>query len=188
MGDELRYLKAEIKSIAAAVRAQFPDVNQRYGLVVYRDEGMGDEYVTRKFDFTSNIDEFQRNLAAQSAAGGGDIPEAMHRGLEEAIRLRWRDADTARVLFLIADAPPHAVDGPRTLECVDTLRKRGVAIYPVAASCNDPQATEATEFFMRAAALLTGSQYLFLTDDSGVGDGHGEPHIFLSTASKSSTG
>jgi hypothetical protein len=30
---------------------------------------------------------------------------------------------------------------------------------------------------MRAAALVTGGQYLFLTDDSGVGDAHGEPHI-----------
>jgi hypothetical protein len=30
---------------------------------------------------------------------------------------------------------------------------------------------------MRSAALLTGAQYLFLTDDSGVGEGHGEPHI-----------
>jgi von Willebrand factor type A domain len=177
MGDELRYLKTEIKSIAAGIRAQFPEVNQRYALVVYRDENMGDEYVTRVFNFTSNIDEFQRNLAAQSAAGGGDLPEAMQRGLEQATRLQWREGDTARVLFLVADAPPHARDGARTLECVDILRKKGVAVYPVAASCSDPPATEATEFYMRAAALLTGAQYLFLTDDSGVGEGHVEPHI-----------
>ena len=30
---------------------------------------------------------------------------------------------------------------------------------------------------MRAEALLTGARYLFLTDDSGVGHAHAEPHI-----------
>jgi Mg-chelatase subunit ChlD len=177
MGDELEYLKSEVKSIAAAVHEQFPGVDKRFGLVVYRDEGMGDEYVTRTFPFTSSLNTFRKNLSAQSAAGGGDIPEAMHRGLEEADKLEWRDGDTARVLFLIADAPPHGQHGRRTLDLVDRLRKRGVVIYPVAASCSDPAATVATEFYMRTAALLTGGQYLFLTDDSGVGEGHGEPHI-----------
>jgi hypothetical protein len=33
------------------------------------------------------------------------------------------------------------------------------------------------EFVMRSTALLTGAQYLFLTDDSGVGNPHAEPHI-----------
>lgn len=178
MGDELEYLKSEIKNIAAGVRARFPEVKQRYALVVYRDENMGDEYTTRVFDFTTNLDEFQRNLAAQSAAGGGDLPEAMQRGLDEATRLRWRDApDTAHLLFLIADAPPHARDAGRTLDLVDVLRKKGVAVYGVAASCEDATATEANEFIMRAAAMLTGAQYLFLTDDSAVGEAHGEPHL-----------
>jgi hypothetical protein len=30
---------------------------------------------------------------------------------------------------------------------------------------------------MRTAALLSGARYLFLTDDSGVGLPHAEPHI-----------
>jgi hypothetical protein len=177
MGDELNFLKAEIKDIAAAIKERFPNVNQRYSLVCYRDEGMGDEYVVRKFEFTGDVNEFRRNLSAQSAAGGGDTPEAMQRGLEEAVKLQWRDADTARVLFLVADAPPHGRDAGATLNHINSLRKKGIAIYPVFASCNDPQASEATEVVMRAAALVTGGQYLFLTDDSGVGDAHGEPHI-----------
>src|SRR5207248_5644804 len=44
MGDELAYLKAEIKGIAADVRGRFPQVRTRYALVCYRDEGMGDAY------------------------------------------------------------------------------------------------------------------------------------------------
>jgi hypothetical protein len=169
MRDELEYLKAEIKGIATAVHDKFPQVNQRYGLVLYRDDG--DEYVTRRFDFTTSVDEFRKNLAAQSAAGGGDYPEAMHRGMEEAVQLRWREGNTARVMFLIADAPPHAQFMGRTLNAANALRKKGVSIYPVACSGYD----DAAEFVMRGCALLTGSRFLFLTNDSGVGDGHAEP-------------
>jgi hypothetical protein len=177
MKDEIAFLKAEIKNIASTIRQRFPDVDVRFALVCYRDAGMGDEYVTRTFDYTSRIDEFHRNLAAQNAAGGGDIPEAMQRGLEDAVNLSWRSADTARVAFLIADAPPHRRDAEQTLAHLNTLRKKGVAIYPVYASSNYPAESEAAEVVMRAGALITGGQYLFLTDDSGVGDAHAEPHI-----------
>ena len=36
---------------------------------------------------------------------------------------------------------------------------------------------EEAELVMRAAALMSGGQYIFLTDDSGVGNPHAEPHI-----------
>jgi hypothetical protein len=171
MGDELAYLKSEFKTIASTIAEKFPRVNQRYGLVVYRDRG--DEYVTRSFDFTTSVDEFRSRLGAQTADGGGDYPEAMEVGLEEAVKLQWRSADTARVLFLVADAPPHAQDIGKAMAAADRLRKKGVAIYPLACSGYDA----ATELVMRSCAMLTGSQFLFLTDDSGVGEAHGEPHI-----------
>jgi hypothetical protein len=171
MGDELAYLKAEFRNIARTIAANFPHVNQRYSLIVYRDRG--DEYVVRRFEFTPSVAEFCTRLGAQQAVGGGDYPEAMHRGLEEAVTLPWRTADTARVLFLVADAPPHAHEIAPAMTAVDALRKKGVAIYPLACSGYD----DTTELVMRTSALLTGSQFLFLTDDSGVGEAHGEPHI-----------
>jgi hypothetical protein len=171
MGDELEYLKTELKSIVNAVARQFPNVKQRYGLVVYRDEG--DEYVSRAFPFTESLTQFRGTLAAQRAAGGGDYPEAMQQALEDADRLGWDEGNAARIVFLVADAPPHREHVLRALKAADALRKKGVAIYPVAASGYDA----ACEFVMRSAALLTGGQFLFLTDDSGVGDKHGEPHI-----------
>jgi hypothetical protein len=171
MGDELEFIKTEIKGIVGSVRDKFPNVNQRYGLVLYRDDG--DEYVVRTFPFTASIEDFKNNLSPQRAAGGGDEPEAMHRGLEEAVQLTWRDSDTARVLFVLTDAPPHAQFMGRTMNALNTLRKRGVAVYPVACSGT----SDAAEFVLRACGLLTGSEYLFLTDDSGVGNPHAEPHI-----------
>ena len=106
MKDELDYLKVEIDDIAAAVKRRFPNVDQRFALILFRDEG--DEYVTRTFDFTGSLSEFRRKLSDQSAAGGGDYPEAMHLALEQAGQLSWRKTDAARVLFLVGDAPPHA--------------------------------------------------------------------------------
>jgi len=76
-------------------------------------------------------------------------------------------------LYLVADAPPHAKDIDGAMKAVDALRKKGVAIYPLACSGYD----KATELVMRSSAMLTGGQFLFLTDDSGVGEAHGEPHI-----------
>ena len=34
-----------------------------------------------------------------------------------------------------------------------------------------------TEFLFRAMAVMTGGKYVFLTDDSGVGNSHEEPDI-----------
>ncbi len=171
MGDELEYLKAEIDSIAEAVHRMFPNVDQRYALVVYRDQG--DEYVTRTFDFTGSLAEFRSTLAAQRAAGGGDYPEAVHLALASAARLDWRERETARVMFLVGDAPPHDRFAAETLDGVKALRARGVRVFPVAASGAQIKA----EFVMRAAAFLTLGQYLFLTDHSGVGNSHAKPHV-----------
>jgi hypothetical protein len=171
MTDELEYLKAEVGSIARAVAEVFPDVKQRYALIAYRDQG--DIYVVRTFDFTPSLDEFVDNLMAQSADAGGDWPEAVHQALEAAQRLSWTATGTARVLFWIADAPPHTEFAERTLNAIQAFRAATIGVYPVAAS---GVGTE-LEFFMRSAACLTLSEYLFLTNDSGIGNPHAEPHI-----------
>jgi len=161
----------EIDSIAKRIYQLFPNVDQRYSLIAYRDDG--DRYVTRTFDFTGSLAEFRATLSEQSAQGGGNYPEAMHLALENANRFDWRDRDTARVLFLVADAPPHDRFAGRTLDAVEALRERGVRVFPVAASGTAIKA----EFVMRSAGFLTLGQYLFLTDHSGVGNPHAEPHV-----------
>ena len=146
----------------------------RYALILYRDEG--DLYTLRPIDFTESLDDFMNNLEAQEADGGGTVPEAMHIGLAGATGLDWDPANTARVMFLIADAPPHSEHAQDTLNALLALRKATIAVYPVTASTSAGINTE-LEFYMRAAAFLTGAEYIFLTDDSGVGSPHAEPHI-----------
>jgi hypothetical protein len=170
MGDELEYLKLEISNITARVERLFPGINQRFALILYRDNG--DRYVTRNFDFTDSLPDFQQKLNAQHAAGGGDYPEALHAALEQAGELSWRDRNTARVMFLVGDAPPHGRHMQRTFEAVQKLRQRDVAVFPVAGSGTRDEA----EFAFRTTAFLTGGQYLFLTDHSGIGLPHAAPH------------
>ncbi len=172
MGDELRYLQTELDAISKQVHTRFPNLTPRWSVVLYKD--VGDPYVTRPFDFTSDTARFQRDLAAQSASGGGDFPEAVVAGLDVGLAQHWRtDPAVARVIFWVADAPSHPGEGHAFASIARKAQLMGVHIYPIASSGID----DATEYQMRAAAQLTGGRYLFLTDDSHLGNGHAEPHI-----------
>ena len=172
MGDELGYLQTEFIAISSAIEAKYPNAEQRWSLVLYKDEG--DQYVSRWFDFRSDAQDFRGHLAEQSASGGGDFPEAPDAAFEVMNQLSWRGGpDTARLAFWVADAPHHA-ENAATLEAgIEAAEAQGIHIYPVASSGID----ELTELTMRSAAQLTGGRYLFLTDDSGVGNSHKEPSI-----------
>ena len=172
MGDELESLKVELRDIAREVSTSFPGVTQRWGLVVYRDRG--DEYVTRSVDFRG-IDQFIDRLGEQEAGGGGDHPEAMDLAMDASADLSWRTGDgTARMVFLVADAPTHpGTAAKRFAGAVLDHRAARTAIYPVGASgvAGDAEAE------MRLAAKVTGGQYIFLTDHSGVGGHHEAPKV-----------
>lgn len=171
MGDELEYLKAEARYISEAISALHPEIDLRYGLIVYRDQG--DEFVTRTFDF-QGLEGFRGALLQQTSGGGGDYPEAMHLAMEAMGQLSWRGGPTtARVAFLLADAPPHREHFERFLRSAIGARATGIRIFPVAASGVGDEA----EAGMRIAAMATGARYLFLTDDSGIGLPHAEPTI-----------
>jgi hypothetical protein len=171
MGDEIRYLQAELEELAGAVAGRFPSLRARWSLVAYRDEG--DEYVVRPYDFVADPAAFERTLAAQSADGGGDYPEAPDQALAAAVEQSWQSGATARVLFWLADAPHHRGREQAMAAAYARAVSRGIHIYPVAASGAD----DVTEHAMRTAAEVTGGRFLFLTDDSGVGLAHQEPHI-----------
>lgn len=171
MSDELRYLQSEFDALSSAIEAAYPGAEQRWALVVYRDDG--DEYLTRSFDF-EGAPSFRQQLAQQHADGGGDYPEAADAALEAMNQLAWRtDASTARLAFWVGDAPHHIEQTEALAAAVGVAGAQDVHIYPVASSGVD----ELTEYSMRATAQLTRGRYLFLTDDSGVGGAHKEPTI-----------
>ncbi|MDB4995937.1 MAG: hypothetical protein JWM74_3369, partial [Myxococcaceae bacterium] len=172
MGDEIKYLQAELSAIRAAIQTAFPSSQQRWSLVDYKD--ISDPYVVHPFDFQQDAAGYQATLDALSASGGGDFPESPDQGLAAANALSWRtDADTARLIFWVADAPHHSDRGQQMADAIRGAAQNGIKIYPVASSGID----ELTELTMRSAAQLTGGRHMFLTNDSGVGGPHKEPSI-----------
>ena len=174
MGDEINYLKAELNNVIERIKQNNPLLEMRFGSVFYRDEG--DEYVTLPFIFSSNETSLISFISNQSASGGGDFPEAVHSALDVAITQNsWNDNASARILFLLLDAPPHY-----TQEVISSLElnlikaaEKGIKIIPITASGID----KSTEYLMRSFAILTNGTYVFITDDSGVGNDHLEPTI-----------
>ena len=170
MSDEMRYLQVELVTILDRLKGSHPTLDIRAGFIVYRDNG--DEYVVKQAPFTDDLSAFKTQLAEQSAQGGGDFPEAMQDAMKTGLDFEWRK-DAIKVNMLVADAPPHDKDISATWDSALISRSRGIHIVPLAASGVDDTA----EFLMRGMAQLTGGRYMFLTDDSGIGNPHAEPTV-----------
>ena len=57
--------------------------------------------------FTRDLPTFKSFVAKITAEGGGDVPEDVIGGLNRAISLTWPEKSGGRILFHLADAPPH---------------------------------------------------------------------------------
>lgn len=172
MGDEINYLKSELLDVLKKVESNLTQTNVRYGSVFYRDKG--DEYVTKKFDFSNDAENLINFIKKQNASGGGDKPEAVVEAVESSVdELSWSNGNTTKIMFLLLDAPPHLSDEniERLHQKIKMASKKGITIIPIAASDTDKQ----TEYLMRTFALLTNGTYTFLTNDSGIGNKHIEP-------------
>ena len=107
MGGLIEGAKRKIWSIATAIVDSNPDAEIRMGLVAYRD--IGDDYVTKTFDLTTDIQDLYAKLLELKARGGGDWPESVNEALDVAVnKLQWTPgSDVRRIVFLVGDAPPH---------------------------------------------------------------------------------
>jgi Mg-chelatase subunit ChlD len=143
MGGLIEGAKQKIWSIANSIIAQKPTPEVRIGLITYRDRG--DEYVTRRFDLTDDIDTVFRNLQSFVADGGGYDPESVNQALHEAVTdLSWSaDHAVLKIIFLVGDYPPHmdyADDVKYPVTCRQAA-KREIIIDTV--QCGDVEETRA---------------------------------------------
>jgi len=174
MSDELEFLKSELKDVVKSTREKSAGLNIRLSCNYYRDHG--DDYVIRPFEFTENIDDVVNQISSQSADGGGDYAEAVEEALDNAVsKHSWSESAKARLLFLVLDAPPHYTKArvEKLQEVVKKASANGIRIIPVASSGVDKE----TEFLLRCLGISTGGTYIFLTDDSGIGESHIQPTI-----------
>lgn len=167
MSDELSRIQETIDSIAQRIDQFVPRPELRFGLVAYRDRG--DDYVTRSYDFSSDVEAFRKVLNSFSAGGGGDGPESLNEGLHDAIHdVDWSDK-AVRLIFLVADAGPH-LDYEQDYDYLTEVQhavEKGIKIYPIAASNTDPYA----EYVFRQLAQQTLARFVFLTYQAGQSEG-----------------
>jgi uncharacterized protein YegL len=164
MGGLIEGAKRKIWSIATAIVDANPDADIRMGLVAYRD--IGDEYVTRKFELTTDIQDLYANLLELKARGGGDWPESVNEALDVAVnKMRWTmNGDTRRIVFLVGDAPPH-MDYEQDTKYPVTLKvakQKDIIVNAVlAGSARD------TERVWRDIAQNGGGRFIPIPQDGG---------------------
>jgi von Willebrand factor type A domain len=104
MGGLIDGAKRTVWSIASHIREIDKQADLHVGLVAYRD--LGDDYVTRDFALTADLDSVFAELSSYQAAGGGDAPEDVDAALYDAVhKMQWRDG-AKKMIFLVGDAPP----------------------------------------------------------------------------------
>jgi Mg-chelatase subunit ChlD len=169
MGDEMEYLKAELQNIFNRVNEKIE--NKRVALTFYRDHG--DEFVVQDFDFSNDIEGVKKVLSSHYARGGGDYEEAVEEALRISMSKSWNENARSRILFLLLDAPPHFNDVNVKIiqNQISIAQKKGIKIIPIVAS----DANKDVEFLMRFFSVSTNGTYVFLTDDSGIGNDHIQP-------------
>ena len=172
MDDEIQQIKVTLASIAKRVSNLPANPDLRFGMVSYRDRD--DTYVTRLHDFDRNVERFQQTIRGVRADGGNDYPESLNQALHEAVNdASWRE-NAIRLIFLIADAPPH-LDYPQDEDYAADMvraREKGIKIFSVASSGLDDQG----EYIFRQIAQQTMGNFLFILYQSAPQGELGTPH------------
>lgn len=178
MGDELEYLKNELADVVGGVVEENPEAKINLALLFYRDHT--DNETFRYYDFVdvtkyTGLADRQQAIDAQRASGGGDTPEAVDEALQIAVEKQWSDSASTKLIFHVLDAPPHSADkNIATFSgAVKSAAEKGIRICPIICSGADLL----TEYLSRAAALYTGGTFIFVTDDSGIGNPHHDPNL-----------
>jgi Mg-chelatase subunit ChlD len=164
MGPLIEGAKRKIWSIATTLIDCSPDAEIRMGLVAYRD--IGDDYVTKTFDLTTDIQGLYADLLQLRARGGGDWPESVNEALLVGVtKMSWsRGRDSTRIIFLVGDAPPH-MDYAQDMKYPDVMRLARARDITV----NTVQAGNArdTERTWREIAQMARGEYMSIPQDGG---------------------
>lgn len=173
MGDELKYLQVEIIDVISRIKKERPCSELLTGSVFYKDHG--DEYVTKVMPMKSNPEYNISFIGEQKAGGGGDFAEAVEEGLRVSIDdLGWSETPSTKILFMILDASPHSNNEEhkaKVRKYIELAARKGIRLVPVASSGID----KATEFLLKYMAIASNGEYIYITDDSHIGDTHLKP-------------
>ncbi len=183
MQSEIDAVKSKTKEIVAKLSGSKPAPEIRVGLVAYRDRG--DEYVTKVFQFSDNIDKVVKDISSLQADGGGDTPEAVNEALHAAVnQLEWSDSNrTVKLLFLIGDAGPNTYPNDYNWETESKKAiAKGIQINTVACGSLTNGSSEHA-IFQKIAKLAEGKSE-FLTYKQEVVEAGGRRSTLVSSAGR----
>lgn len=161
MGGLLDGAKRTIFSIATHIKETNGNASLRIGLVAYRD--IHDEYVTKVFPMTEDIDAVFADLSQLTAGGGGDLPEHVNKALVDVLAMPWRDK-AAKMVFLVGDAPPAMrSDAPDATALAEQAAARQITINTVRCGGNGQ-----TALAWQQIASLAGGEFSSIAQDGGV--------------------
>ena len=146
-------------------------------MLFYRDTD--DDVPFDYYDFTvttpDGLAAQQAALNNQRASGGGDYPEAVDDALSIAVGKQWSTGATTKIIFHLLDAPAHGNDAnkQKLTAATEKAAELGIRICPIICSGSDIE----VEYTMREAAIYTGGTFIFVTDDSGIGNSHLDPDL-----------
>lgn len=167
MGPYIEVTKRKILEIIRTIKKEELCHRLRVGLVSYRDHPPEDTtFITRKYELTQDTSKIEQNVKEMSADGGGDGPEAVSDALNTANRMEFL-LDAAKIVVLIADAPPHGVepgdrwpDGPpsgiKWAEEVERAFEKGIVIHTVGCYPEIARYENAVKTFEKIAAGTRG--------------------------------
>ena len=164
MADEINKIKSTLLSISHRVADLPSSPDLRFAMVSYRDRD--DDYVTRIYDFDSNVNRFSNTIRDVAAHGGGDYPESLNEAFHKAVNVpEWRERDTVRLIILIADAPPHLDYGQDHSYAtqMERARENGIKVHTIATSGLDEQG----EYIFRQIAQNTLGKFIYILYQEG---------------------
>ncbi|HEY9786910.1 MAG TPA: vWA domain-containing protein [Candidatus Obscuribacterales bacterium] len=154
MGGEIEIVKKKTKELVAKLASGKPAPVVRVGLVAFRDRG--DEYVTKVYPFSEDIDKVVKDISDLRADGGGDALEALNQALHASLHdLHWTENKKAsKLLFVIGDAGPKNYPNDYNWE-TETKQaiSRGIQINTIACDGLD---SLGNSVFQRIAKLADG--------------------------------
>jgi Mg-chelatase subunit ChlD len=165
MRDLIEGAKAKIWAMSNQIAGGKPAPQLKIGLVAYRDKG--EEYITKVFDLTEDLDAIHGHLKTFQAQGGGDEPESVNQALDDAVnKIKWStDNKTLRIIFLVGDAPPHmdyADDVKYPVTC-EKACKKGIIINTIQCG-NSPSCAKA----WRDICTKAEGSYVQIAQNGGV--------------------
>ena len=162
MGGLIDGAKRTVFSIANHIRKADANADVRIGLVAYRD--VGDEYVTRDFALTTDLDAVFAELSSYEAAGGGDTPEDVDAALDVALhKMRWRTG-AKKLVFVVGDAPPASRGDVPTFDVLAREAASKQIVINTIRAGHDPD----TASTFQQIAMLGGGEFSSIQQDGGV--------------------